>query len=214
MPKSANKTTASSFANAPSSGKPASDRLERVSLPAKIFFPATETEIDCVVTDLTPEGAAISIARKLDMPAEAVLYEAVLYIEGFERFSATIATSLQDVTRVKFNCSELKRRRAAEKIAAYLRGSLRAETELRRASPSPLSSCRTFRRQNGTTANFEVIDISLLGALLRTSCRPSIGEVITIGSTEGRVARYIDHGIVIDFVRPNARAVEPGESLP
>lgn len=210
MPKSADMTAAGRTAIAPAMGSPAPGRLENVSLPAKIFLPASETEIDCVVTDLCLEDATISVARKFDISAEVVLY-----IEGFDRFSAVVVRSSQDLTRVKFNASAHKRERTAEKIAAYLRGKPLSRTKLRRNAPSPIASARTFHLPNGSTADFEVIDISLLGASLRTRCRPLVGEIVTIGTTEGRVARYIDNGIVIEFIRPNARAVvEVGESLP
>ena len=175
-------------------------RLENVSLAAKIFLPASEKEIDGVVTELTPDGATISLPNHLDVSTELVLY-----VEGFDRFSSSVVRIGQDHVRVRFFGSALKRERTAAKIEAHLKG------EAPPAFPVPsqgLSAHRTFIRQNGATAEFEVIDISLLGAALKSRCRPPIGEIITIGTTEGRVARYLDGGFAVEFLRPHARAFE------
>ena len=112
---------------------------------------------------------------------------------------------------MRFHCSPHKRERTQAKIAAWLSGAPLSPAKSRRGSAASLSSARMLCRANGTTADFDVIDISLLGASLRTRCRPPIGEVITIGTTEGRVARYVDGGIVIEFIRP-ARAVPQRDS--
>ena len=175
-------------------------RLENVSLAAKIFLPASEKEIDGVVTELTPDGATVSLPNHLDVSTELVLY-----VEGFDRFSSSVVRIGQDHVRVRFFGSALKRERTAAKIEAHLKG------EAPPAFPVPsqgLSAHRTFIRQNGATAEFEVIDISLLGAALKSRCRPPIGEIITIGTTEGRVARYLDGGFAVEFLRPHARAFE------
>jgi hypothetical protein len=175
-------------------------RLEDVSLAAKVFLPVSKTEIDGVVTELTPDGATISLRNHLDVSTELVLY-----VEGFDRFSSSVVRIGQDHVRVRFFGSALKRERTAAKIEAHLKG------EAPPAFPVPsqgLSAHRTFIRQNGATAEFEVIDISLLGAALKSRCRPPIGEIITIGTTEGRVARYLDGGFAVEFLRPHARAFE------
>jgi hypothetical protein len=167
-----------------------------VALPAKAFVPVTETEIDCVVTALSPAGATIST------PAAAALgSEIVLYVEGFDRFSAAIVSTAQDVVRVKFHCSPNKQARTAEKIACYRSGQPLPPTNVRVAQRGPLHSVRTFKRKNGEIVDFEVIDISLSGTSLRTKCRPAIGEIITIGTVDGRVSRHFDDGIAVEFAR-------------
>ena len=71
-------------------------RLENVSLAAKIFLPASEKEIDGVVTELTPDGATISLPNHLDVSTELVLY-----VEGFDRFSSSVVRIGQDHVRVR-----------------------------------------------------------------------------------------------------------------
>ncbi len=170
--------------------------LENVALPAKLFLPASETEFEAVVSELSCDGATLAAQGAFQAGTELVLY-----VEGFDRFSASIVRTGREM-RVKFHCSPMKRERTAAKIRAYKSGETLPQTGLRAAPRSSLSSARVFQRQNGTNVEFEVIDISLLGAGLRTRCRPPIGEIITIGTTEGRVARYLDDGIAIEFIRP------------
>jgi hypothetical protein len=45
------------------------------------------------------------------------------------------------------------------------------------------------------------MDISLTGVSLRTRSRPAIGEIVTIGTVEGRVTRHFDDGIAVEFSR-------------
>ena len=175
-------------------------QLANISLPAKAFVPATQTEIDCLVTELSPDGAYITTPRASLFGAEIALY-----IESFDRFSASVVCTRSDGVRVKFNCSPNKRARIAEKISYHLNGQPVPLTSLLRVQGPDLRSVRNFTRQkNGETASFEVIDISLSGASLRTSCRPAIDEIVTIGSVEGRVTRHFDDGIAVEFARRTA----------
>jgi hypothetical protein len=171
-------------------------KLESVALAAKAFVPATEREIDCVVTELSADGASLTTPE-----ASSIGSEIALYIEGFDRFSACVVRSSSDRLDVKFNCSPNKRARTAEKIEHYRSGRAVAPTSLRSAQRSPFNSVRDFKRQNGEIVTFEVIDISLSGASLRTKCRPAIDEIITIGTLAGRVARHFDDGIAVEFAR-------------
>jgi hypothetical protein len=183
-------------ADAPVRHEPNPSRLENVELAAKIFVPATEAQIDCVVSDLSAEGATIRTKEGASMGSEIALY-----IEGFDRFSAFLVEASRDRVRVKFNCSPLKQARTAEKIRRYLSGKSAPATISPAAPGSALHSVREFTRSNGQTVTFDVIDISLSGASLRTSSRPPIGEVVTIGTVEGRIARHFDDGIAVEFFR-------------
>ena len=201
MAKSADRRAVRRTAVARPDEDPREARLENVSLAAKIFLPASEREIDGVVTELTPDGASITLPDHLDVSTELVLY-----VEGFDRFSSSVVRIGQNNVRVRFYGSALKRERTAAKIVAHLTGE--AAPQARPAPSQGLASQRTFIRQNGATADFEVIDISLLGAALRSRCRPPIGEIITIGTTEGRVARYLDGGFAVEFIRPQPRGLD------
>ena len=102
---------------------------------------------------------------------------------------------------MRFTCSEAKRERTAEKIVLYLTGILPQDTEVRRAARAAVPAPRRFTRASGETVGFEVRDISLTGASLKTAMRPPLGEIVMIGATAGRVTRHFDEGIALEFVR-------------
>jgi hypothetical protein len=176
-------------------------RCEGVSFAAKLFLPSTDAEFDCVVSELSPHGARIECA---EIPPRGS--DVVLYVDGFDRFSAFVETVSGTSAKLGFTCSDKKRRTTAERIRSFLAGEPLPQTYARSATRSPLPAVRQFGRANGQVAEFEVIDVSLNGALLRTRCRPEIGEAITIGNTQGRVTRHVPGGIAVEFIRRRRRA--------
>jgi CheY-like chemotaxis protein len=81
------------------------------------------------------------------------------------------------------------------------------------ASPSGLTADRRWpnRRKkigrgttqivlsNGEVHPCRVLDLSLSGAALELEARPAVGERVRVGRTEGRVVRYTDEGIAVEF---------------
>lgn len=177
-------------------------RREKITLPAKLFVPSTEIEIDCIVTDLSPGGAGIDATI-----IPPVGTKIVLYVERFDRFSGSIARISKDRAGIKFDCSEYKQARTAEKIYCYLIGEPLPKTSTRSARRAALPTARELRRDNGETAGFDVIEISLTGAALRTRSRPVIGEIITFGTVKARVVRYIEEGFAVEFSRQSPSMV-------
>jgi hypothetical protein len=47
----------------------------------------------------------------------------------------------------------------------------------------------------------EVVDVSLSGAAVRTEVIPALGTSILLGKMRGRVVRYLDSGVAIEFTR-------------
>jgi hypothetical protein len=161
--------------------------------------PSTQAEIDCVLTDLFPGGARIDVSGAPEKGAQIVLYA-----EGFDRFAGTIAWVSKDSCGIQFNCSPAKQARTAEKLYCHLIGEPLPQTHTRAPRRAVTQAARELKRDNGETASFVVIDISLTGAALRTRSRPTIGEVITMGTVKGRVARYIEDGFAVEFTRPGS----------
>ena len=46
-----------------------------------------------------------------------------------------------------------------------------------------------------------MIDISVSGAGIKTEVMPSIGTYLMLGKMRGRVVRYLEHGVAIEFVK-------------
>lgn len=167
-----------------------------IALAGKLFLPATDTEQNCIVTDISMGGATLQADSEL--PVGTTL---VLYLPHFDRFAGTITRCEADECGMRFDCSAAKRERTAEKIVAYLNGVLPDTTQPRRSDRMNVPAPRSFRRPGGEVVTFEVRDISLTGASLKTHARPPIGEIVMVGTTAGRVTRHFDEGIALEFVR-------------
>ena len=174
-------------------------RREKITLRGKLFVPSTQAEIDCRLTDLSPGGARIDACG---VPEKGT--QVVLYAESFDRFAGSIVWSSKDSSGIQFNCSPGKQARTAEKLYFHLIGEPLPRTHTRSPRRTVAPQTRELRRDNGESAIFVVIDISLTGAALRTRSRPAIGEVITMGKVKGRVARYIEDGFAVEFTRPGS----------
>ena len=48
----------------------------------------------------------------------------------------------------------------------------------------------------------EVVDISLSGAAVKVEVMPAVGTNLLLGKMRGRVVRYLESGIAIEFVKP------------
>ena len=54
---------------------------------------------------------------------------------------------------------------------------------------------------DGREYNCEVMDISLSGAAIRVEVMPSLGTYVLLGKMRGRVVRYLENGIALEFVK-------------
>jgi hypothetical protein len=178
---------------------PAERRIDArlpLTIAGKVFIPGDDEEIDVIVVDLSLSGAKLRCGQELAFGTELVLY-----IPGFDRFSAAVVWNEKTSCGVRFDSSSVRRERTAQQIVLYLTGVRVTDTLERRHGRVPVPAPRHFTRPNGEVANFIILDISLSGASLKTMARPPLGEVVLVGDTPGRVSRHFDEGIALEFVR-------------
>jgi PilZ domain-containing protein len=53
--------------------------------------------------------------------------------------------------------------------------------------------------RDGTEYECRVLDLSLGGTALEVNIRPPVGELVSIGQTEGRVVRHTNEGVAVEF---------------
>lgn len=182
-------------------------RFRRVSvdLEGKLFIPGDGREAPCKVLDLSPGGA--QIRSDFTLPAETQL---VLYVDGFGRLEGQVARPVEGAPTVegcfgvKLNCSPLKRERIAEQLMLLMNKGVVEESSLRRHERTATTGMTSFTRSNGEVVACEVLDLSLSGVALKTQNRPPIGETVLIGQMSGRIVRYHETGVAIEFDRPSA----------
>jgi hypothetical protein len=166
----------------------------RVHLQGRYML-ADGQEFPCQVANMSPGGVAL-IAGICGQPGERV----ITYVDHVGRIEGTIARPLSDGFALSFTSSMHKR----EKLAAQLtwlanRPLLPEQRRHPRTTPRHPSAKLIF--PNGMHVNCGVIDISLSGAGIATDQRPAIGSLVNIGKTAARVARYIENGFAVEFVR-------------
>jgi hypothetical protein len=166
-----------------------------LTIAGKVFLPGDDNEIDVVVIDLSLSGAKLRCRSELAFGTELVLY-----VPGFDRFAAAVVWVDKTLCGVRFDNAPERRERTAQQIVLYLTGVRITGTQQRRHPRVPVPAPRHFTRPNGDVANFDILDISLSGASLRTMARPPVGEVVLVGETPGRVSRHLDEGIALEFM--------------
>jgi hypothetical protein len=183
------------------SEKTAPDLAERrrykrvaVEVPGKVFVPSTGKEADCVVTNISPAGAEIAcgIERLLDTPI-------VLYAAGLGRFDGHVVWERDDSYGVKFSSSVSKQARLADRLTGAGEDGPQG-SDRRREKRITASGLAQFTREDGSVVPCQVLDFSTSGVSVRTKVRPQVGEHVLIGGMVGKVARFHESGIGIEFV--------------
>jgi len=54
---------------------------------------------------------------------------------------------------------------------------------------------------DGRVYSCEVVDISLSGAGIKVDVMPSLGTYIMLGKMRGRIVRYLENGVGIEFIK-------------
>jgi hypothetical protein len=168
-------------------------RLE-VDLSGKFFVPAEQREESCRIVDISPTGARVASEF---VPANDA--HVVLYIDEFGRFECDVVRTEWGHFGVLFRCSALKQARLAEQLDIIAKQGGTQSAPLRRHARREGGELSQFTRSSGETVRCEVLDLSLSGLSLRTTVKPPVGEVITIGQVSGRVVRHHETGIAVEF---------------
>jgi PilZ domain-containing protein len=171
----------------------------RIESAGRLFVPVNGQEARCQIVDLSPGGA--QVVCEVTPPADA---QVILYIDGFGRFEGNVVRPSENGFGVRFQCSLLKREKIAEQLTVYMNRDIAEPTVVRRHDRAPTKGTARFTRANGEIVACEVVDLSLSGVSLKTDARPPMGEVVLIGQSAGRVVRYHQSGIAIEFVTAQA----------
>jgi hypothetical protein len=162
------------------------------------------SEHACQVVDVTDQGASFLTA---DVPA--VGQPLVAYLEEIGRVEAISAEAIPGGFRVNFTLQGPRLERLQQRIK-FLKEREPGEQESRRhARYEPTEKVSQIALPDGRVYNCEVIDISVSGAAIKTEVVPSVGTYLMLGKMRGRVVRYLEHGVAIEFVKQLAPAQLP-----
>lgn len=156
------------------------------------------SEYPCQVSELTPDGAVFSTAT---IPQKDT--QIVAYLDEIGRVEGVTTEAVQGGFRVVFSHKGQRRERFAARLAGRGSNTTTPDTDPRRhARYAPSDSRSHITLPDGRVYPCEILDISLSGAAVKVDVMPSLGTYLMLGKMRGRIVRYLDSGIAIEFLKP------------
>jgi PilZ domain len=156
------------------------------------------SEHACQVSQLTPDGAVFITTTVPEADSQIVAY-----LDEIGRVEGVSGEVTPGGFRIVFSHTGQRKGRFASRLSGRAAKNTTVGTDLRRHArhtPDDSQSCITLR--DGRVYPCKVIDISLSGAAVRVDVMPSLGTYLMLGKMRGRIVRYVDSGIAIEFLRP------------
>ena len=155
------------------------------------------SEHACQVSELNFESA-VFLTPSVPPQGQAI----VAYLEEIGRIEALSGEPRPGGFLVTFALKGPRLERLQQRIQWLKdRNEGKADDGRRHARYEPTERASQITLPDGRIYNCEVIDISVSGAGIKTEVIPSIGTFIMLGKMRGRVVRYIEHGVAIEFVK-------------
>ncbi len=155
------------------------------------------SEHPCQVVNLTTTGATF-LTQSVPLKGLAL----VAYLEEVGRVEAISSEQVEGGFTVLFTLTGSRLERLQQRIEWLQKRETNNEPDGRRHSRyEPTEKQSQIALPDGRIYNCEVIDISLSGAAVKTDVMPSVGTFLMLGKMRGRVVRYLDQGVAIEFVK-------------
>jgi hypothetical protein len=156
------------------------------------------SEYPCQVANLSLDGANFITDH---VPAGG--QNIVAYIDEIGRVEAISADAVPGGFRVLFPQSGPRRERLSARLRWFATKHEDPDASLRRhIRYEPKDNKSHITLPDGRVYACEVIDISLSGAAVKVDVMPSLGTYIMLGKMRGRIVRYLESGVGIEFVKP------------
>lgn len=166
------------------------DLLGRYMLPDGREFP-------CQVTNMSPGGMAL-VAQVAGKAGDRI----VAYVDHVGRLEGTIVRVSDNGFAMTIAATPRKREKLAAQLTWLANRKLLGMSEDRRHDRVvPRNPQSTLKLPNGITITCHVIDMSVSGAAVSADTVPPVGTPVTLGKTQGRVIRHIEHGFAVEFSR-------------
>ncbi len=159
------------------------------------FMRADKKEYPCQVLNMSPGGAALLA------PAPGELGERIVaYIDHIGRIEGSLVRNFDGGFAIKIQASDHKREKIANQLTWLAnREQLDLAEDRRHERLIPRKTQSKIVLEDGSEHVCKILDVSLSGASIELSLKPRIGANITFGKMRGRVVRYHDRGIGIEF---------------
>ena len=154
------------------------------------------SEYACQVVDVTRDGATFLTENSPDA-GQAL----VAYLEDIGRVEAVSTISVPGGFNVTFTLQGARLERLQQRIEWLKNRDPSVDDGRRHSRFEPNEKQSQISLPDGRVYNCEVIDISVSGAAIKTDVVPSVGTYLMLGKMRGRVVRYIDQGVAMEFVK-------------
>jgi hypothetical protein len=156
------------------------------------------SEYPCEVSELTAEGAIFTTTT---IPEKDI--QIVAYLDEIGRVEGLSGEAVPGGFRIVFSHTGQRKERFASRLSGRSGKNETAGTDLRRhARYAPTDSKSHIALPDGRVYSCEILDISLSGAAVKVDVMPSLGTYLMLGKMRGRIVRYVDSGIAIEFLKP------------
>lgn len=169
---------------------------ESGSITARFMLP-DHSEHAARVCDLSLEGASFltDVVPLIGVPV-------VAYIGDLGRIEAVVGPAIEGGFSLQFSITGARLERLQLRIKMVLDANKGIGVALRRhIRTTHGDSLSRIRLPDGRTYPCEVLDISVSSAAIKTEVIPSLGTFLMLGRMKGRVVRYLDNGVAIEFVK-------------
>jgi hypothetical protein len=156
------------------------------------------SEHPCQVSELTADGAIFGTTT---LPEKNT--QIVAYLDEIGRVEGLSGGAVPGGFRIAFSHTGQRKERFASRLSRRSAKNRTAGTDLRRnARLAPTVSQSHITLPDGRVYPCEILDISLSGAAVKVDVMPSLGTHLRLGKMRGRIVRYVDSGIAIEFLKP------------
>jgi hypothetical protein len=159
------------------------------------------SEHPCQVTNLTTTGATFLTDTIPDIGLSIVAY-----LEELGRIEAVSDKAVPGGFRISFALKGARLEKLESRIKWLGGEAANSDDGRRHARFEPRDSQSQITLPDGRVYNCEVIDISVSGAGITVDVMPSLGTYVMLGKMRGRVVRYLENGVAIEFAKPVQQA--------
>jgi hypothetical protein len=159
------------------------------------------SEHPCQVTNISIAGA-VFVTQTPPAPGLSL----VAYLEELGRVEAISGTAVPGGFSITFAVKGSRLEKLESRIKWLSQRKAGEEEGRRHARFEPRDNQSQITLPDGRVYNCEVIDISLSGAGIKVDVMPNLGTYIMLGKMRGRIVRYLENGVGIEFVKQFERS--------
>ena len=164
-----------------------------------VAVPCEDLELNCTVVDLSSGGAGVTYAART--PRHELVGQLRIPCIGVFDGITTRSGSLQ--CGFRFLAGEAERIGLTSKLAALVSQGFGENKRV--VATRTKSSTLSLTLPEGNSEECRVLNISLQAVYLLTNSRPSVGQLLRVGSFDGKVTQRTPQGIILTFVPPSER---------